>query len=262
MSASADLAPILSKIRKLRALAASANEHEAAAAAGAANRLIEQYRIDEAQLAENTEIGKDRAPLEVFRTVRNAYGETVDAEVVYWKMVLIVGLCDAHGCLSYTGTHKETRDKAVWMVGKGSDMALVRAMYEWLRDEIERLSVERYEENDILDSGYSRPQVCRPQVRRPQVWMESYQLGAVRGCLLAMRTAADEIRAAAATEAARCAIVKLDGRVDEAEKALRDMDGEQPDQVAEEPALDLEAFAQGEEDGREVGQIKKLGGGV
>lgn len=244
-----DLQSVLIKIRKLRALASSANEHEAAAAAAAAKKLVEQYRIDEAQIVEDTEIVKDREPLEWFfspHSMDPTEPEGQDAEVVFWKMALIVGLTDTHGCLSYTWTHKDSGDKGVRLVGKPSDIALVRAMYEWLRDEIERLSVKEYEADFY----------------RGRHWMDSYRLGAVRGCLLAMRTAADEIRMAASSEEARSAIVLLDGRVGEVEKALEQMHGEEPpSHAADAPELDWDAFVKGEVDGREVGQIKKLGGG-
>ncbi len=61
------LQAVLDKVRKLRALSKSANANEAAAAARAADKLIQQYRIDEAQIAQG-DVERDLYPIESFGT--------------------------------------------------------------------------------------------------------------------------------------------------------------------------------------------------
>jgi hypothetical protein len=234
---------VLDKVRKLRALSKSANANEAAAAARAADRLVQQYRIDEALIGRG-DVERDLYPIETFTS-----GE------VSWQLVLIVALSDDHGCVSFTGTLKSGQ-KLVWLVGRRTDMALVRSMYEWLRDEVERLAQE-----------YADGQ--RAKLSRGE-WMdgplaaatESYRLGAVRGCVLAMRSGADELRAAIAGSEAQEAMVHLDGRVAEAESSLRDeLGADLPDQQWDEPSVVEEAFDAGVERGRALGDVKRLSGG-
>lgn len=221
-----NLQSILDKIRKLRALAGSSNEHEAAAAAAAADRLIQQHRIDEAQLQAHSPILVDHEPLDEF-----------GGSVSHWRMRLITGLCNGHGCLSFTGRNSGSPGQRVYLVGKPSDMTLVRAMYGWLREEIERLS-GRF-------------------TGRGSTWRNSYRLGCVQGCLEAMKTAADAVRSAALESGA---LVHLDGRVQEAEDALESLLGAKAkSRKAHAPRIDWEAFEQGEDDGQRAGQVKKLG---
>ncbi len=238
------LQSVLDKVRKLRALSKSTNANEAAAAARAADKLIQQYRIDEAQIAQG-DVERDLYPIESFGTRTE----------ISWQLVLIVALSDDHGCVSFTGTLKDGT-KHVWLVGRRTDTALVRVMYEWLRDEVERLAQE-----------YADGQ--RARLSRGE-WMdgplhavtESYRLGAVRGCVLAMRSGAEELRAAIADKGAGQAMVHLDGRVGEAEAAVREQLGQDlPDQQWEQPSLVDEAFDAGVERGRELGDVKRLSDG-
>ena len=239
---SAGLQAVLDKVRKLRALSKSQNANEAAAAARAADRLIQQYRIDEAQLSKG-DVERDLYPIETFGST----GELT------WQLVLIVALSDDHGCVSFTGTQRETGERRVWLVGRPTDMALVRTMYEWLKGEVERLSLEYA---DVQRARLSRGEwMDGPLVAAT----ESYRLGAVRGCVLAMRSGAEELREALVGAGERQAMVHLDGRVAEAEAGLREQLGEGlADQQWEQPSLVEEAFEAGVERGRALGDVKRL----
>src|SRR2546421_209940 len=63
---------VIEKVRKLRALATSQNAHEAAAAAAAADKLIQEHRLSEAELHAH-------APGQV---VLRIYGTPSDIEIV------------------------------------------------------------------------------------------------------------------------------------------------------------------------------------
>lgn len=122
---------VLKKVRGLRALATSSNVNEAAAAAAAADRLIQEHRLSEAELESAggpcEAIGEDATPIDAFQGRR----------LVSWKSTLCQVLTEHYGCACYfqrigglTGMH---------IVGRPSDLAAVRDMYAWLTLEIERL---------------------------------------------------------------------------------------------------------------------------
>ncbi|MDP2315662.1 MAG: DUF2786 domain-containing protein, partial [Pseudomonadota bacterium] len=124
---------VLARVRKLLALATSPNVHEAAAAASAAQALIERHRLEALLAAED---GADdpldpitdgrEAPLEVARRLRK------------WKFALAAGLAEANGCLAYTAAvGGETH---LLLAGRASDRAAVASLWGWLVSRIEWLS--------------------------------------------------------------------------------------------------------------------------
>jgi len=122
---------VLQKVRRLRALATSSNVHEAAAAAAAADRLIQEHRLSEAELESAggpcEAIGEDATPLETFA-----------GRVTQWKSLLGNVLAKHYGCASYLDQHGCTT--TVRIIGRPSDIVAVRDMYAWLTLEIERLA--------------------------------------------------------------------------------------------------------------------------
>jgi len=124
---------ILARVRKLLALAASPNAHEAAAAAARAQALIDEHRLQQwlsAEQAADTDPdpiadARDR-PLEVGRRIRT------------WKVVLAVTLADANGCVAYTLARG--LEDAIVLVGRQRDRAVVEALWAWLVQRIEWLS--------------------------------------------------------------------------------------------------------------------------
>lgn len=122
---------IIDKIRRLRALSQSTNVHEAAAAAAAANKLIDAHRINEADLAvvsSATLIEEDEDPVYEAGRIKN------------WKVRLVRVLCNNYGCEALI--NKGYRIKAYTVVGRKSDIEIVRYMFIWLSTEVQRLCVE------------------------------------------------------------------------------------------------------------------------
>lgn len=86
---------VIEKIKKLRALAQSTNAHEAANAAAAAERLLQEHRLSEAELEANDveTVGgaeEDAAPV-----------DTLGEKITRWKDLLLAALCRGHGCSWY-----------------------------------------------------------------------------------------------------------------------------------------------------------------
>lgn len=125
---------VLAKVRKLLALAGnrSATEGEAAAAAAAAQRLIEQHRLDAAMLDDvatppaDEPIGVDHDPLDASMKSR-----------VAWRGTLAQGIANANGCRIFWHAGRQLR-----VIGAASRVAAVRTLYAWLVREVERLGAE------------------------------------------------------------------------------------------------------------------------
>lgn len=209
---------LLERIRKLRNLArGSANEHEAAAAAGKAEKLIAEHGIAEAMLEVEPE---GIAP--------GAVGDPVDVmgkRFYHWRSYLLSNLCELHGCAhAYT-----TQTKAVFF-GRPSDVGIVKELFGWLAEEIDALA-ER-------------------QGERPKRWLETYRLGCVRGIGDAMLEAQSEARRLAPSTA----LAMLDERLAAAKDACADATrrGKKIKSRKEELDEQGEAFSKGIEDGWNV----------
>ncbi len=119
---------VLTKVRGLRRLATSDNVHEAAAAA--ADKLIQEYRLDETVIE---------------LTSGAAEGACVDSEPLLvakrkakWQELLISFLCTHYEVMGFNRTR--TGVTSWFMCGRPSDLRLVHEMHTWLAEEIDRLA--------------------------------------------------------------------------------------------------------------------------
>lgn len=177
---------LLDRIRKLRNLAhGSKNQHEAAAAAGKAEKLIAEHGIAEAMLEVEPE---GIAP--------GAVGDPVDVmgkRFYHWRSYLLSNLCELHGCAhAYT-----SQTKAVFF-GRPADVEIVKELFGWLAEEIDALA--------------------KRQEDRSKKWLENYRLGCVRGIGDAMFEAQSEARRLAPSTA----LALLDERLASAKSACTD----------------------------------------
>ncbi len=149
MSTSPD---VVARVRKLLALAGSPNVHEAAAAAAAAQALVERHRLHALLAAEDAAAdpadpvtdGRE-APLEASRRLRR------------WKMALAAGLARNNGCVAYTA---ERGDETLLLgAGRADDRAAVAAIWGWLVTRLEWLSATH-------------------GPTRPRAWHEAFRIGA------------------------------------------------------------------------------------
>lgn len=153
------LEAVIAKVQKLLRLAQSDNPNEAANAAKAADKLIQEHGLVDAQL----ETSGEKPAEEIGECPDNV--ALWHGRVPTWELTLCFGLIRHYGCAGYrTWTYPGGRPaQAARVVGRPSDVAAFRAMWTWLRHEIERLA--------LLNRGEGRS------------WLDSFRKGAVRGVL-------------------------------------------------------------------------------
>ena len=185
------ISPIIEKVQRLLALSKSANIHEASAAANAANKLIDTYRLSEADIECMSDAGE---PIEE------------DSEYIYesgkitpWKTTLVHHLVKHYGCVHWNDTSYATGRQVsrYRLVGRRSDIGIAKYMFAYLTAECQRLAA-------IEAKGKGR------------VFVGSYCKGFVDG--IATQLAAS--RKDAQQTASSNAIVKINAREEEAKAAL------------------------------------------
>jgi hypothetical protein len=125
---------IISKIVRLRTLALSSNTHEAAAAAGVANKLILKYQIQE------SELDQEATPSIIFDDPDPVY---TSGRVTQWKLELLNLLTDHYGCALWNDkTPEEDSSRAssrYRLIGRETDIQIVKLMFSWFTSEIIKL---------------------------------------------------------------------------------------------------------------------------
>ncbi len=181
---------LLDRVRKLLALAASPNAHEAASAAALAQTLIERHRLQawldaaEGNDADPDPIADARdAPLDTGRRIRK------------WKVVLAGALAAANGCVAYT--LDRGKDMAIVLVGRGRDRAAVAELWSWLVTRIEWLSATH-------GAG------------RDRAWHEGFRIGCVSTIADRLAAVSAEVR----SEFGEAALVRVDPAVRAHDEAL------------------------------------------
>lgn len=211
-----EIADVIAKIEKLRALSQSKNQHEAETAFAKMNALIDKYRITVDQLGT-----KPDDPI--------GWGLLYGADrIMYWRMRLALDLAKHYGCFILGLKNVPGANAQTFMVaGRQSDVGVLRYMFAFISSECERISVK----------------VCKGKGRQ---YAESYRLGFVVGVLAKL----GESRAEAA-EGDSSAIVKLDSRASEAESFVRKA---APESI-EKPRTyrpDVQAYGRGVQAGTEL----------
>lgn len=183
---------VISKVKKLYALAeANTSEHEAAVAVAAAEKLLQQYRLSRAEIEAHTD-GQTELPIEDGDAI-----ETYAARVPVWQQILVGTLAGHYGCAIYQArTRTET---AMRVVGRPSDVRLLRLQYSRVKLQIDRLT---------LKNGQGKGRRYCDSYRKGLVVVIHERLTAMRG----------EVRAAATSTA----LVKLDEREAQALRALQE----------------------------------------
>ena len=149
---------MVDRVRKLLALANSANEHEAAAAAAQAADLMVKFEIEAAMLDTGCEPVVEGPENEILdRGSRNR---------VPWKITIAGGIANSVGGQVYT--HGGT----VHVIAQPGKMATISYLYAYLVSEVDRLANVAYgREVDECEASY----VSRPSARS---WKNAFRLGA------------------------------------------------------------------------------------
>jgi hypothetical protein len=223
---------IVDKIRHLRRLSQSTNPHEAALAAATADRLIQQHRIEEAEL--EIESGDRSEPVEDETPLRAWHGRRA-----VWDACLVHGLAEHYDVASYNRRSTLGVRVHAIAIGRPEDVRLVREMYAYLHSEIEHIS------KAMRGMGRSA--------------FASFRLGAVAGVLSAM---AESKRCANLLASAEVAIV-LASRYGEAEATLARLHPDLRKRRSRGPS-DAEAYQAGVLAGRRIdtegAKTKRLAG--
>jgi hypothetical protein len=238
---------VLDKIAGLLQLAEKNNNvHESAAAAAAAQALLTKHRLTKADLSEHTAekteaVGVAESPL--FSGNRQ----------VAWRVDLASAVVNTNGCRMYFARQYEGYSVAraryqigVKLVGRDSDIQIVRYFFEYLSREIERL----------CEVGVANGEL------RGKTACNSFKMGAMRAVTSRLYEGHRESRKEAEkalTAGTSTAIVKLDSadaEVAEYYKGLNLGKGKARQSVR----LDGRAYNAGQAAGRGIALNKGLGG--
>lgn len=163
---------IMERIRKLLVLAERGSEHEATAAAAAAQKLMAAHSLTEALLAVDTD-SKDEE-------IADSVMEGFQKRVVHWKGILANMLSRANGCEAYW--HRSARGLELRILGTKSVSDTVCQLYCWLVVEIDRLA-------------------ARETVGMGKAYAHAWRLGCATRIGDRVLEAAEQAREAAETEA-------------------------------------------------------------
>ena len=238
---------VIDRVKKLLALSQSSNANEAAAAAAAANKLMDQYRVSQADLE-----GIDNNASEPIEEDATPIYET--AKITEWKRSLVMILASHYGCAVWnnwtlskektsivfdldTGneqvSHKSGGGRKVSgyrLVGRRSDIGICRYMYAYLSAECTRLA-------SIEAKGKGR------------VFVQSYCIGFVYG----VREQLSASRAEVQQQASSSALVKINAREKEAQTAMYEMHNNlKMKKVHSQARLDGKAFGMGQQQGKSI----------
>ena len=244
------LEAVIEKVKKLLALSTSSNANEAAAAASAANRLIDQFRLSELDIATDTS--------EVDPMVEDNGYIYETGRVSQWKAELVRVLAKHYGCAHYNDINrvngrKQSRFK---LVGRTSDIQIVRYMFSWLSLECQRLA-------DIEAKGKSNAVVIGDDGNAEfiegggRVFVESYKEGFVAG----IRSQLEISRAQCKKEASSQAIIKLDNRFEESRAFMYSMHNLTRSRATSSRQVHAGAFASGKSRGASMHLGSALGSG-
>lgn len=119
----------ISKAAKLLRLATSSNPHEAALAASRAQEIIDRFHLEPASLdlTGDTQAKPDE-PIKDFGS------DPLDGAHATWKWRFLSTLLRMNGCKAYKNVGRYA------IVGRPSDVQVVRYLYSWLCREIDRLT--------------------------------------------------------------------------------------------------------------------------
>lgn len=227
------ISPIVDRVQKLLALSKSDNPNEAAAAAAAANKLIDQYRLSEADLEIQ---GQAEEPLEEDEGYIYESGK-----ITRWKSNLVMELVSHYGLYVWNDNYwpKGRQVSRYRLVGRKSDITIAKYMFSWLVLECQRLA-------DLYAKGQGR------------VYVASYCSGFVNGVTEQLKASRKEVQA----EASAGALVKINERSELAKLFAKSLHNNLVTRKSySHGQTDREAFASGQVSGRNIHLGQSLGAG-
>ena len=130
------LEQVIRRVRSLYDLADNTTEHEASTAIGAAERLMQKYRLTQVDLLQTYTVATE-TPSECEHPIEFA------GRIHRWKDLLILDLAKQYGCSIYYHTkHPKVgpRRIEVRVVGLPSDVAMLRIQYDSIKQQVNNLT--------------------------------------------------------------------------------------------------------------------------
>lgn len=219
-------APIIEKIKKLLALANSSNEHEAALAAGHAQRLLSEHNLAMADIdATNKPDKADKVETVVPKTLPK------------WLRHLSSSVSTAFDCQT---VHYPATGKMVF-IGVGADVEIASYTFSYLHRVVRKLCTN-YVRHHVDD---------RITGRNRELLKQSYLLGAAS--TIALRLREQKIQ----TPITSTALVPVkEGLIKQTMSEL----GKLRTVHSRKSYINAEAYGKGQNDGRQVGINKGIGG--
>jgi hypothetical protein len=169
---------LIKKIAALRALSSSSNLNEAAAAARAAEKLIQDHAIEEAEF-EFTNGSQEQVHQDDIPIMEWGQRQTV------WQSSLINCLAKAYGCAGIL-SHKNGKI-GFYSIGRPADISIVRYQYAFFHLEMTRLAQLLAPDNLTRGEG--------------KQWYNSFYLGAVRSIRDSLVASKKEVQTQASSQA-------------------------------------------------------------
>lgn len=227
------LSTVVEKVQKLLALSTSSNPNEAAAAAAAANKLIDQYRLSEADLEIQ---GQAEEPIEEDDGYVYESGK-----ITRWKSNLAMNLASHYGLYLWNDNYwPQGRQVSRYrLVGRKSDITICKYMFTWLTMECQRLA-------DLYAKGQGR------------IYVASYCAGFVSGVSEQLAVSRKEVQG----DASSAALVKINERSQLAKVFANQLHTNlKAKKSYSHSRIDGEAYASGQVSGRNVHLGQHLGAG-
>lgn len=212
---------VIEKVRRLRALATSDNVHEAAAAAAAAERLIQEYNLSETDLRPAT----DELPCDEWL----ASGAR---RIPTWIRGLRAGLTRAYQC---RGINDGRRYR---VFGRREDIDTFTFQMAFYTTEITRLA-------------------ARSGKGKGRTWSNSFRIGAAEAICNAIKTANSQVRAAATSTA----LAVVDKRMQASQQALAKAYPHTKKTTVGSQNLDRGGYEAGQRAGAGISQRSQIGAG-
>lgn len=206
-----DLKLVLAKVKKLLRLAAgNTNVNEAAAATAKAQELIDRYKL---------ELGELDGEVEEITAAEESLFET--GRTVKWKSLLALRLAHANGCHVWTIQPSAALKRSgfkhkVKVVGKPSNVQILRYLFDTLVRELERLSASNWKQNKLYWENVRR--------LTAQGHALDFKLGAVRAIGERLKEERQKVRSqhSALYGALSVALVRFDNEAAEAQSWLEE----------------------------------------
>ena len=216
------LVSVIEKIKKLLALSASTNSaNEAAVAAGAANKLLDEYRLSEADLSSedvsNPMVNDDDY---IYQT----------GKITPWKQQLVLILSQHYGvaCMNHIDNSMGRKFSRFKLLGRKNDIEIVKYFFSFLVLQCQHLA-------DIEAKGNGR------------VYISSYCFGFVKGIEEQLKAS----RIQAKQTATSSAIIKIDSRLQESLQFMNSKYNLRPSPKSS-IRIDNSAYTNGVERGRNM----------